>query len=470
MDEFKENFEIDKVETEEVEQIAEENTALPSEYEVNSDVNNAGVNSNFEPFDYNKTVEKKPPYVNIEKQANSETTSTLGIKIFSGILALCIVAGICLVGGYFLGKGGNKSIYKTDISTAIKNKPVKADAKNAAEIFKSVNKSIVFIKVYNEKNTQNTGVASGVIYSKDGYIITCDHIYSSVSSPKFKVTLYDGKEYDAKYVAGDARSDLAVLKIDANDLVVAEFGNSDENVVGEEVYAVGYACGFADGASITTGIISANNRRVTSTTTSYSTKFTQIDSAINPGNSGGALVNAYGQVIGITSSKISGTVYEGVGFSIPSVSTTSIADSLIKNGYVKGRPKLGITYTTIDSIVSKQTGMPTGLCIAEISSDSELYGKNIPKGSIITHLNGEKITNSNIVLDAIDNSRAGDSLSITIYNSESKASKDYTVKLIEDKGSSSYTEKSLPEDNKNDGNNIFGEFDSTPNEDNNLPF
>lgn len=447
------------------------NEEQPAEYEVNSDVNNAGTNSNFSPFNYYENPKKQTPVVNIQKPKHKETETTTGIKIFSSILALVIVAGIFLVGGYFLGKGSNKSINKTNISTVIQNKPTDENAKNAAEIFEIANKSVVYIKVYNESNTQSSSAASGVIYSKSGYILTCDHIYSSVTSPKFKVTLYNGKEYDAKFVAGDTRSDLAVLKIKAENLDVAEFGNSSENIVGEQVFAVGYSCGFSDGASITTGIISANNRRVTSTTTSYSTTFTQIDSAINPGNSGGALFNAYGQVVGITSSKISGTVYEGVGFAIPSINATSIADSLIKNGYVKGRPKLGITYSVIDSVIAEQKGLPSGLCINEISSDSELYSKNISKGSIITHLNGEKITSANVLLNVIDNSTAGDSLTLTIYDSTTKESKDYTVKLIEDKGSSSYTEKSDSDEAYNSSEeSIFGKSDSTPNEDNNLPF
>lgn len=459
--ESEESSYVDKVETVEENQVETPNE--PQEYEGN--FNNVNSNEDFKPFEYQEPATPKPPYINIENTPIKEETKTsVGIKIFAGILTLCIVAGICLVGGYFLGRN-KKSINKTDISTVIEEKPVNKDSKNAAEIYDEVKKSVVYITVYSDSNTTSMGSASGVVYTKDGYILTCDHIYSDVVSPKFKVTLYDGTQYDAKFVAGDTRSDLAVLKVDATDLTPAAFGNSNENIVGENAYAVGYSCGFEDGSSITSGIISANDRRITSGKSSYSTTLIQIDTPINPGNSGGALVNSYAQVIGITSSKLSGSIYEGVGFAIPSVSATSIADSLIKNGYVKGRPKLGITYTVINSITSEKTGVPTGLCIAEISSDSELYGKEIAKGSIITHINGEKIINSRIILDFIDKSRAGDSLTVTIYDTEKKNSKDYTVKLIEDKGSSSYTEQDKQTDYSN---GLFGNDESD--QGNNLPF
>lgn len=438
----------------------------PAEFEANMDNNG----NEQKPFDY-PFKNKKPPYVEINGK-NTETGTSAGIKIFCGLLAVCILAGVCLVGGYFLGRGSNKAVNKTSISTVVKNKPTKSNAKSSAEVFEEVNKSVVFITVYNEKNAQSRGVASGVIYSSDGYILTCDHIYSQISSPKFSITLYDGSVYDAKFIAGDTRSDLAVLKINAKNLTAATFGNSNENVVGETAYAVGYPCGFSDGASITSGIISANNRRISSSTTSYSTTFTQIDSPINPGNSGGALANCYGQIIGITSSKIAGSEYEGVGFAIPSVNATSIADSLIKNGYVKGRPKLGITYTMIDTVSSKLTGMPTGLCLSEISTDSGLYGKNIAKGSIITYVNGTKITDSSVILDIIDNSKAGDEVTVTVYDTTTKDSKDYKVKLIEDKGSSSFTEESSANSSSDDGNGIFGNGNNKNNDDKNgtLPF
>lgn len=432
----------------------------PSEYCVES----KSVDEVIEP-----PVAKKTPHIVTDDVKKSHSGTSLGIKIFCGLLTLCIVAGVCLTGGYLLGKQNTTVVGNKKISTSIKSKPVKEDVKSSAEVFQDIDKSVVYITVYSESGSKTATSASGVIYSSDGYIVTCDHIYADFASPKFRVTFSDGSEYSAKYVAGDARSDLAVLKIDAKGLSVPEFGNSDENVVGETAYAVGYACGFSDGASLTSGIISANNRRISSATTQYSSKLTQIDTPINPGNSGGALVNAYSQVIGITTSKLSGSDYEGVGFAVPSVNVTEIVDSLIKNGYVKGRAKLGITYTAVDSISAEQTGMPTGLSIVEISTDSELYGKGIKTGSIITEVNGEKIISSTTILDIIDSSTSGDEITLKIYDTNTKETGEYTIKLIEDKGTSSYntTEKSS-EEFFNDGN-IFDE-DNDSSSEGTLPF
>ncbi len=362
-----------------------------------------------------------------------------GTRIFAFILAALMLCVLCLMGGFLFGKSFNKSGTQKSVGLASKSDSTE---ENIQTVYNNTVSSVVSIKVYNSKNAS---IASGVIYTSDGYIITNDHIYSKIASPKFIVRLYDGTEYDAEYVAGDTRSDLAVLKIKATGLKAAVFGNSDELEIGETVAAIGYpGVSLNTTPSFTKGIVSSLNSRA-STTTSYSTKYIQTDAAINPGSSGGALVNAYSQVVGITSAKLAENDIEGIGFAIPSTTVKNVVDLLISDGYVKGRAKLGITYTVIDKMNADLKDLPVGLYVATVSSDSTLSKLGIKEGDIITHVNDKEITDSNIMLDIIESSKAGDTLVLTVYNSETKQSSVYNVQLIEDKGSSSYYAVDTPD-------------------------
>lgn len=378
------------------------------------------------------------------------TPFSKGLKIFCAVLAAVILMTAACAGGYFLGRNANgvSGFYRNDVKLDLSAKPKNQDGMTAAEVYDALNPSIVGIRVYNSSTAYD---ASGVIYTDDGYIITNDHIYSSVGAPKFKIYTFDGKEYDANYVAGDAVSDLAVLKVkDASGFKAAEFGNSNELVCGENVFAVGRPSDASDDTSITSGTVSLTNRRVRSKT-NYSSSLIQTDSAINPGSSGGALSNMYGQVIGITSSKLSGSDYDAIGFAIPTVTVKRVVDQLISNGKVTDRAKLGITYTEINS-VSKQIGnyAATGLLIQSVSTDSELYGK-AEKDDIITHINGIEITKDDIVLDIIEASKAGDSITVTVL-AKSGGQNDYTVKLGANIGESSFKIEESAGNNPDDDN------------------
>ncbi len=368
-----------------------------------------------------------------------------GLKVFAIILALLIViSGSCL-GGYFVGKnstvtGGGK---RTEVNLAAK--PTKTDEYTEAQIYDMINKSIVGIYIYNSDGKLSQ--ASGVVYSADGYIVTNDHIYSEIPSAKFKVYTSDGKEYDAKYVAGDTISDLAVLKIDNVKLSPATFGNSNELFHGEHVVAIGRPNDATDDSSITSGIISAVHRRV-QTTSSYSANLIQTDSAINPGSSGGALANMYGQVIGITSSKLAGVEYDAIGYAIPTVTVKRIVEELIRDGKVTSRAKLGISYQAIDSVAAEINGFDhVGLYVAEVSEDSALYGK-VKASDVITHVNGIEIINDTIILDVIEESKAGDTITVTVVTQNNKTN-DYSVTLSPNVGESSYTTEAI----KQEGNN-----------------
>ena len=252
-------------------------------------------------------------YTPIEQIKNYKPMSR-GLKVFSLVIALIIaLTGACTV-GYFSGRNSVKTGDTKHTAVDLAARPKKTDQMTEAQVYEEVNESIVGIVVYNSQGKSSQ--ASGIVYSKDGYIVTNDHIYSEVSAPKFKIYSHDGKEYSATYVAGDKISDLAVLKVDGAKLTPAEFGNSDEVFYGEHVVAIGRPNVATDASSITRGVISAINRRV-QTTSSYSSRLIQTDSAINPGSSGGALVNMYGQVIGVTSSKLASVEYDAVGYAIP---------------------------------------------------------------------------------------------------------------------------------------------------------
>ena len=292
------------------------------------------------------------------------------------------------------------------------------------------------IRVYNSKSAFD---ASGVIYTEDGYIITNDHIYENVGAPKFRIYAYDGTEYDAVFVAGDTVSDLAVLKIvNGSGFKAAVFGNSAELVCGENVFAIGRPSDASDNTSITAGTVSLTSRRVKSKS-NYSSGLIQTDTAINPGSSGGALVNMYGQVVGITSSKLTGADYDTISFSIPSVTVKRNVDQLIAGGKVTDRAKIGITYLEVNSVYKEMNNYAaTGLLVQEVNSDSDLYGK-VEKNDIITHINDIEIVKDDIVLDIIESCKAGDEITLTVL-SKSGDQKTFTVKLGANIGQSSYKE------------------------------
>ncbi len=376
-----------------------------------------------------------------------------GLKAFASIMAAVIMLTGASVAGYFLGRNSTGSGTRKNVTVNLAAKPADTDEMTAAQVYEKVNSSVVGITVYNSAGDGSQ--ASGVLYSEDGYIITNDHIYSEVGAPKFKIYTSDGKEYDAKYIAGDQISDLAVLKIDGSGFTPAQFGNSDEIIYGENVVAIGRPSDATQASSITKGIISSTGRRV-KTTSNYSAKLIQTDSAINPGSSGGALVNMYGQVIGITSSKLAGVSYDAVGYAIPTKTMKRICEELIKNGKVVSRAKLGITYTAINSVTAEINGYDcVGLYVASVSEDSDLYGK-ISEGDVITHINGIEVTSDDIVLDIIEESSAGDKISVTVLTKKgNEVTLDAVLKA--NVGESSYTtEINSSESSDNDSSSSSG--------------
>lgn len=359
-----------------------------------------------------------------------------GLKIFCLVMAAVIALTATTAAGYFMGRSSVSNNYiGALVDVDLEAKPKNTDQNTPAQIYEKVNKSIVGIRIYNEAGQASD--ASGVIYTEDGYIVTNDHIYSEIGAAKFKVFMHDGTEYNATYVAGDTVSDLAVLKIDVKNLQAAEFGNSNELINGESVVAMGRPNDATDFTSITGGMISLTKRRV-KTTSSYTARLIQTDSAINPGSSGGALVNMYGQVVGITSSKLAGVEYDAIGFAIPTTTMKRVVEQLIANGKVTDRAKLGITYTEVNSVTAEvENYAAVGLLVVSVSEDSDIFGK-VGEGDFITHVNGIEITNDDIVLDIIEDCKAGDKISLTVLFSNGNTT-DFDVTLRANTSDSSYS-------------------------------
>ncbi len=307
---------------------------------------------------------------------------------------------------------------------------------------------------------EESGEGSGVIMSeKDGktYIITCAHVISD--GTKFTVTLNNKKEYDATMVAYDSQTDIGVLSINATGLQVAEFANSDNLAVGEQVIAIGCPGGLEFMNSLTSGYISALDRPISSNI-GYDNKCIQVDAAINPGNSGGALFNMQGQVIGINSSKIAATEYEGMGFAVPSDTAIATANSLIKSGYVEGRAKIGVTYVPLtkysnySAILSalEQKGYKDAegtMVINSVDGSSDLASKDVKQYDMIVAINGKTMTSTDVMTSILSDSKPGDTVKLTIArieNNEIKIS-EVDCKLMESKGDSSSSSNS---NNSND--------------------
>ncbi|MBQ8504595.1 MAG: trypsin-like peptidase domain-containing protein [Clostridia bacterium] len=322
---------------------------------------------------------------------------------------------------------------------------------NSVYVADKVRPSVVGVMTY--ADGMLAGEGSGVLMSeKDGwtYIVTCAHVISE-DGVTYGVLLLDGRRFEAELVAYDTRTDIGVVKVEATGLPLAEFGDSTALDIGEPVYAIGNPGGSEYFGSITNGIVSAIDRSVTST---YTMTCIQHNAAINPGNSGGALVNSAGQVIGINSSKIASTEYEGMGFAVPTSIASPIVDALIEYGYVPNRPKLGIEYAPVSSyqlysLVVSIKGLPQGsLVIAGISEDSSLAGTEAEVGDLIIAVNGQNMDDSSVLLDFIETGSVGDTLTLTLCRIESRTYKtstfDVTITLVEDKGSVQNEEATEP--------------------------
>ena len=287
-------------------------------------------------------------------------------------------------------------------------------------------RNIVSVVSISCKNSRSSSSGTGVILSADGYIVTNAHVVENAQTVNVQLT--DDRIYSAMLVGCDDISDLAVLRIDCGDLTPAQFGDSSTLRVGDTVVAIGDPLGVEFRGTYTNGIVSAINRDVE--VNGRTMTLIQTNAALNSGNSGGPLINCYGQVIGINTMKI-GTFtdnagVEGLGFAIPSAQVKDIVDQIIQQGYVSGRPTLGITGEALSTFYQHYYRMPAGLYITDVESGSDAESKGIQEGDILLYLGDTRITSMEELKSTIYNCQVGQTLEAIIY----RRGQQYRVELM----------------------------------------
>ena len=273
---------------------------------------------------------------------------------------------------------------------------------------------------------------TGVVLTENGYLVTNAHVVEGAVS--ISVRLSDEREFTARIIGSDEVSDLAVLRIGVEGLTPAQFGDSANLRVGDSVVAIGDPLGVEYRGTYTNGIISGIDRDVDMDGRTMT--LIQTNAALNSGNSGGPLINCYGQVIGINTMKIGAFTdragVEGLGFAIPSATVKTIVDQLISQGYVSGRPTLGIEGESLSPFYQHYYGLPAGLYITQVDSGSDAEEKGIEGGDLLMSINGISVTNMDDMKSAIMECEVGQTAEVIIY----RAGKQYrlTLTLAEDRG------------------------------------
>jgi len=337
--------------------------------------------------------------------------------IFAMIISACLGAGAfafssALFGNTSQSKALNTTNYNLTKATGSELSIQEIIAKNENSVV-AITTGSVSTDSWARQYVTN-GAGSGVIYSKDGYIITNNHVIDGAST--IQVTLHNGTTYDATLVSADEQSDVAVIKIDAKDLTPVTLGDSSKLNVGDLAVAIGNPLGTLAGTA-TDGIISGLEREIT--LEGKSMTLLQISASINPGNSGGGVFDQYGNLIGLVVAKSSGSDVEGLGFAIPVNTVKEVADSLIENGYVEGRPAAGVT---IIDLTSASEAMKYGVDITGVYI-KEVTGENAKKagleaGDLVYMIDGEKVTGSDMLVRQIQKHKVGDKVTLTIVRND----------------------------------------------------
>ncbi|MDO5558786.1 MAG: trypsin-like peptidase domain-containing protein [Oscillospiraceae bacterium] len=358
------------------------------------------------------------------------------IAFVSAFSAFCMISELThLQSGYYSPKTG------ATVILGLNSKPsgdefLREDGTyTTAGIAKHVLPSVVEILTYNDITMSvPVGSGSGVILSEDGYIVTNAHV---INNAKYlSASLSDKSKYNAEVIGFDAKTDIAVIKITTGmkKLTPAQFGNSDEVLQGEQVMAIGNPGGLT--GSISGGYVSGIKRKIRADSTGFEMECIQTDAAISPGNSGGALVNMYGQVIGITSSKYVSSSYEGLGFAITINEAKPIIEELTANGYVAGRFRVGITFLALNEYAASAKDLPEGILVQSIDEECDIANSGIQKDDVITEVEGKKVNSYDSLMEAIEGKKAGDTVHakiIRVHDDKSRETIDIEFKLMDDK-------------------------------------
>lgn len=372
--------------------------------------------------------EPDPVLKELAKQRKSMKRTMVTGFLCCGLLA----GGIGFGGGLLANQMNNSSttLYRST-GSKVEVQPVAAGSEMSVEQVAALNQqSVVEIKTEKVTNSSflqqyvQTGAGSGVIISEDGYLITNNHVIDGAST--IQVRTSDGTTYDAVLVGTDSKTDVAVLKINASGLTPVTFGDSDNLNVGETAVAIGNPLGEL-GGTVTNGIISAKDRSIT--LDNQQMTLLQTNAAINPGNSGGGLFNSRGELIGMVVAKSSGSDVEGLGFAIPSNLVSKIAQELIANGYVTGRPAMGVTVLSIENAqTAMQYGVNSlGVYITDVESGSSAEKAGLQAGDRIISLNNQVVETFADLSAALDNYSVGDTVDIMVSRNGSTVTVSLTL-------------------------------------------
>lgn len=313
------------------------------------------------------------------------------------------------------GDRGSEDVTSTD---ALKTFSAASSSMTASEIYKAYSSSVVAIKtestyanIFGQTSTYASS-GTGFIITEDGYILTNNHVVSGANT--VTVSLESGESYTAAVIGADETSDIAVLHIDASGLCAVNLGDSDNIIVGEDIVAVGNPLGELTN-TLTRGVVSALNRLINIDGTPIN--MFQIDAAVNSGNSGGPVFDSTGRVIGIVTAKYSDSSVEGLGFAIPINDALTVAQSIMKYGYVTGRASLGVMVRTLDAASAAYYGVPQGAYVSSVVSGGSAEKAGIQAGDIITRLGNTSVTSRNDLEAAKLKFSAGDTAEIDVYRS-----------------------------------------------------
>ncbi len=292
------------------------------------------------------------------------------------------------------------------------------------EIYRRCIDAVVSITCVSQSGASS---GTGVVLSADGYILTNHHVVADAR--QVEVLFSSAQTLPAEIVGLDEISDLAVLRVQATDLTPAEFGDSSMLQVGDAVVAIGDPLGVELRGTMTDGIVSAINRDIA--TGGRTMTLIQTNAALNSGNSGGPLLNCYGQVIGINTLKIGDYMdasgVEGLGFAIPSTTVKDIVDQLLQQGYVSGRPTLGITGEEVSVIHQIYSHLPRGIYITDVTPGSDAAKKGISVGDVLMAVDNTRITDAETLKTLIYQYQPGDTVKVVIYRAGSQYALELTV-------------------------------------------
>ncbi|MCD8188837.1 MAG: trypsin-like peptidase domain-containing protein [Clostridiales bacterium] len=413
-----------------------------------------------------KTKEPKPP-----KPPKQKSGGRGGVIALA--LVFAIIGGIIGAGGFYAAlasglistgssSGGSSTVTvsdRTEGTTVTTTTAEAGEEMSISEIYAAYNDVVVCITV---ETSSGEGAGTGFITdAENGYILTCYHVVEDATA--ISVTLTDSTSYEATYIGGDEDQDVAVIKIEPGEdetLTAVVLGDSSLLAVGDTVCTIGNALGTLSN-TLTSGSVSALDRAITMSDGTVM-NLLQTDCTINSGNSGGPLFNQYGEVVGIVNAKYSSSAYdtstasiEGIGFAIPINDVTDILSDLMEYGYITGKPYLGISVSTVSPATAQQySNMVVGAYVNSVTEGSCAETAGLQSGDIITQADGVDITSSAELIDAKNEHKAGEEMTLTVYRDTEYIT--LVVTLDEEQpdtteSDSSTTEDGTTEDGATDG-------------------